>query len=91
MSTEPCCIMAQHQFQLYCRRVNAAQNMARYYRLSMQLSLFGTFTVTRAWGRIGAGGQEKIHHFASDHEAICFFLKLARQKRARGYQPIASV
>lgn len=38
------------------RRIDAAQNMARFYRLDVQPDLFGGWSFIREWGRIGRPG-----------------------------------
>jgi predicted DNA-binding WGR domain protein len=78
--------MSQLSFQLYCQRIDASKNMARYYALSLQPMLFGEASLVRCWGRIGTRGQEKVHVFADEREAIGLFLRIARQKRSRGYK-----
>lgn len=82
--------MTLYPFQLYCQRVDANRNMARYYMLSIQTTLFGEAAVVRAWGRIGKRGGEKRDVFANEREAAAHFLELARQKRNRGYRPARS-
>ncbi|WP_041415773.1 WGR domain-containing protein, partial [Sinorhizobium fredii] len=62
-------------------------HMARFYQLSVEPDLFGGAALIRRWGRIGTRGQERIHLFDNDRQAISRFLVLARQKRARGYRP----
>jgi len=39
--------MSDHPFQLYCQRVDASKNMARY-ALSIQPALFGETALVRA-------------------------------------------
>jgi predicted DNA-binding WGR domain protein len=41
------------------RRSDPARNLQRYYRLDLQLDLFGTWCLTREWGRIGRSGQPR--------------------------------
>ena len=48
-------------------RVDPAKNMARWYEIDVQQTLFGEYTVERHWGRIGATGQSKTFWF--DDEA----------------------
>ncbi|CEO91622.1 MULTISPECIES: WGR domain-containing protein [Sinorhizobium] len=79
--------MTQHWFHLYVQRTDASSNMARFYQLSVEPDLFGGAALIRRWGRIGTRGQERIHLFDNDRQAISRFLVLARQKRARGYRP----
>lgn len=79
--------MTKHAFYLYVERTQPAINMARFYALSIEPSLFGTISLVRRWGRIGTTGQEKIHLFEDETEAVTLFLHVARQKRQRGYIP----
>jgi predicted DNA-binding WGR domain protein len=37
-------------------RVDPELNMARFYKLDVQPTLFGEWAVVREWGRIGRGG-----------------------------------
>jgi predicted DNA-binding WGR domain protein len=61
-------------------------NMARFYAIALQPTLFGEVSVVRAWGRIGTRGRMKLATFpslpAAKHQAIA----LERQKRRRGYR-----
>jgi len=82
--------MFHYPFQLYCQRVDASKNMARYYALSIQPTLFGETAVVRAWGRIGSRGSEKSEVFPTEREAASHFLELARKKRRKGYRPVRS-
>lgn len=70
---------------IYLTRVDSGQNMARFYRMSLQPTLFGEWAVVREWGRIGRGGQVKRVAYCSQAEANAFLLKLADQKIRRGY------
>ncbi|WP_184327753.1 WGR domain-containing protein [Rhizobium sp. BK529] len=82
--------MPIHSYHLYCQRIDASRNMARYYDLSLQPTLFGEIAVMRSWGRIGRAGGEKSEVFSSDQQAISHFLELARRKRKRGYAPVGA-
>lgn len=79
--------MGTHHYQLYCQRIDASRNMARYYTLAIRPTLFGETAVVRSWGRIGRAGGEMTEVFGSDKDAISRFLELVLQKRKRGYQP----
>ena len=62
-------------------------DVARFYVLSIEASLFGNPTLIREWGRIGTGGQRKVElHDDKDgaREALEMWL---RRKRRRGYIP----
>ncbi|KPH05570.1 WGR domain-containing protein (plasmid) [Rhizobium acidisoli] len=79
--------MLTQPYYFYAERTDRTKNMARFYALSIEPTLFGTPCLTRTWGRIGARGQSKIHVFAREEEAVSLFLELLRQKSSRGYRP----
>lgn len=79
-----------YPYQLYCERIDRARNMARYYMLSIQPTLFGETAVVRSWGRIGKSGGEMSELFETEAQAAFRFLELARCKRRKGYRPAAS-
>ena len=79
--------MITQPYQLYVERTEPSKNMARYYAMSIEPTLFGTACLTRRWGRIGMMGQAKVHHFEREEEAVRLFLDLLRVRRARGYRP----
>lgn len=83
--------MLNQPYQLYIERTNAAKNMARFYALAIEPTLFGTPCLTRRWGRIGTVGQALVHHFDREEDAVQMFLELLRRKRARGYRLNAKV
>lgn len=66
-------------------RVDPQQNMARWYEIDVQPTLFGEFTVERHWGRIGAGGQSKTFWFGDEDAADEMAKKVAATKVRRGY------
>ena len=79
--------MIAQPYQLYVERIDASKNMARFYAMSIEATLFGDVCLTRRWGRIGARGQAMQHHFIKEEEAVQLFLELLRSKRVRGYGP----
>ena len=79
--------MISQPYQLYIERTEPSKNMARYYAMAIEPTLFGDACLTRRWGRIGTGGQQMVHHFQSEEEAVRLFLEVLRRKRARGYKP----
>lgn len=81
--------MIAQPYQLYVERMDPAKNMARYYAMSIETTLFGDVCLTRRWGRIGARGQALQHHFNKEEDAVLLFLELLRSKRRRGYGPQA--
>ena len=67
-------------------RIDPAQNMRRYYRLSLQPGLFGDIGLVREWGRIGTRGQSRTDWFQGEAEAEAASARLTREKQRRGYQ-----
>lgn len=66
-------------------RRDPALNIARFYAITLQPTLFGEVSVIRSWGRIGTGGRMKLETFpslpATGHQVAA----LERQKRRRGF------
>jgi len=61
-------------------------NMARYYVLSVQQTLFGESALVREWGRIGSRGRRRLDVHGSDAgagEALDAWLE---RKVRRGYR-----
>ncbi|MBY3246345.1 WGR domain-containing protein [Rhizobium laguerreae] len=79
--------MSRMSFHLHCQRIDASRNMARYYTLAIEPTLFGETAVVRSWGRIGRRGGERTDVFGTEQEAVAHFLDLARRKRRKGYRP----
>ena len=50
-------------------RVDPSQNMARYYVLSIEPTLFGDSALVREWGRIGSSGQRRSEFFPQTNDA----------------------
>ncbi|MGX1101264.1 WGR domain-containing protein [Amorphus sp. MBR-141] len=70
----------------YLTRVDPAQNMARYYAMDIQPTLFGEWTVVREWGRIGSAGQMKETPYPTSADAELALKRLAATKARRGYR-----
>jgi predicted DNA-binding WGR domain protein len=49
--------MIAQPYQLYVERKDPTKNMARYYAMSIEPTLFGQACLVRRWGRIGVRGQ----------------------------------
>jgi predicted DNA-binding WGR domain protein len=79
--------MTQLSYHLHVQRIDAAKNMARYYRLAIEPTLFGNIAVVRGWGRIGTRGQERVEFFDSEKQALSVFLEILLEKRRKGYRP----
>jgi predicted DNA-binding WGR domain protein len=79
-------MIAQH-YRLYIERKDADHNMARFYALSIEETLFGQICLVRRWGRIGTRGRTVQHSFEQESEAVALFLRILSAKRTRGYGP----
>jgi predicted DNA-binding WGR domain protein len=50
-----------HRLQiLVLERRNASRNMARFYVLAIEPTLFGDMALVREWGRIGSWGRRRL-------------------------------
>jgi predicted DNA-binding WGR domain protein len=67
-------------------RIDPRHNMARFYRLDVQPELFGGWTLTREWGRIGRSGTVKALRCPSEVEALVALERHRRAKERRGYR-----
>lgn len=65
--------------------VHPERNMARFYVLSVEETLFGDSAVVRRWGRIGTTGRQIIQLFANHEEAVETLEHWFERKKARGY------
>ena len=79
--------MIAQQYQLYIERHDPRRNMARFYALSIEETLFGQARLVRRWGRVGTIGRTVQPSFDDEGEAVDLFLELLRAKRNRGYRP----
>lgn len=73
---------------VYLTHVDPERNMARFYTMSVQPTLFGECSVVREWGRIGTGGQVRETHHTTPQEAQTFAAQILRQKIRKGYKII---
>lgn len=78
--------MLTQPYHLYVERVDPDRNMARFYTLAIEPTLFGTPRLLRRWGRIGTLGRTMVHHFEREEDAVALFLELLRERQARGYR-----
>ena len=71
---------------MHLQRVDPARNMRRFYRMTIQTDLFGDVSLIRVWGRTGTRGRQQVNSHADEGRAINALLKLAQEKRRRGYE-----
>lgn len=67
------------------RRVDPGRNMARYYALTLEPTLFGEVAVMRHWGRIGTCGRSKSCFLGPLEAARAALERQAARKKRRGY------
>ncbi|MBF2714073.1 WGR domain-containing protein [Agrobacterium vitis] len=79
--------MITQPYHIYVERIAPEQNMAQFYALAVQPTLFGEVSLARAWGRIGTRGQQMVRLFDNERQAINLFLDVLREKPKRGYRP----
>jgi predicted DNA-binding WGR domain protein len=69
---------------LVLERVDRTKNMARYYVLSVESTLFGESSLVRRWGRIGGAGRTRIDlHALPPLARIALNTSLERKRRRR--------
>ena len=66
-------------------RVDCARNMARYYVLAIEPTLFDEISLVREWGRIGKRGGRRIDLYRIRQEAWTALDVWIARKRKRGY------
>lgn len=71
--------------RLHLRREDPAQNMRRFYLMTVQRDLFGGATLIREWGRVGSAGRVHVEHHLDEGQAVDALAGIATAKRKRGY------
>lgn len=71
---------------LVLHRIDLSANMARFYALSLENSLFGDILLVRRWGRIGTHGRIRFDWFDTLAEAASELARIAAIKARRGYR-----
>lgn len=79
-----------HQLEIFpasllLKRSDPANNMRRFYYLTVQRDLFGGAALVREWGRAGSFGQVRIESFDDEGQAVDALAEIVRQKRKKGY------
>jgi predicted DNA-binding WGR domain protein len=70
---------------VYMERSDVTRNLARFYQVDIQPTLFGDWTVISQWGRIGTYGRMRQEWFPSLAEAQTAQDRRVARKRGRGY------
>ena len=69
----------------YMERSDHTRNLARFYQVEIQPTLFGEWAVVSRWGRIGTYGRIQQDWFPSLPEARTAQAHRVAVKRRRGY------
>jgi predicted DNA-binding WGR domain protein len=73
------------ELQVLLERIDPTKNVARYYVLSVEATLFARNTFVRRWGRIGSTGRQRLEFFDSRNSAGLTLETWLASKRQRGY------
>jgi predicted DNA-binding WGR domain protein len=74
------------RLHILLHRVDPSRNMARYYVLSIEDTLFGEHALVREWGRIGSPGRRRSQAFSTGESAQIALETWLNRKRRRGYE-----
>lgn len=67
-------------------KVDPAKDVRRWYVVAWGPTLFGTWAVIRAWGRLGSEwSQRRVQEFATQDEACAEAVAQAERRERRGY------
>ncbi|TPW28252.1 WGR domain-containing protein [Martelella alba] len=71
---------------IYMERIDPARRMRRFYRVTIEPTLFGEWALVREWGRIGCSGGQRLERCFSDHTAVTMARDaITAAKCRRGY------
>jgi predicted DNA-binding WGR domain protein len=72
---------------LVLQRCDPARNMARFYVLTIEPTLYGDTALVREWGRLGQRGRRRMDLFAGRVQAVEALEAWLVRKTRRGYVP----
>ncbi|MFB6452719.1 WGR domain-containing protein [Bradyrhizobium tunisiense] len=72
---------------LVLQRCDPSCNMARFYVVTIEPTLFGDTALVREWGRLGHRGRRRMDLFAGRVQAVEALEAWLVRKRRRGYVP----
>ena len=78
-------MLEPHANPVVLNRVDPARNMARYYRVAIEPTLFGGSAVVRDWGRIGWSARRRLDLYDDVDQAVAAAERLLQGKLRRGY------
>lgn len=71
---------------LVLERRDESRNMARFYVLALEPTLFGDAGLVREWGRIGCPGRRRLEFHPDHGKALEALESWLARKRRRGYE-----
>lgn len=70
---------------IYLTKRDPERNMARFYALDLQPTLFGGWAVVKEWGRIGRAGQGRSALYGEKDQAEAGLARELARRIRRGY------
>ena len=70
---------------IYLTKIERDENMARFYVLDVQPTLFGDWSLLKEWGRIGREGRQRIALFGKRCDANVALTREVKRRMGRGY------
>lgn len=71
-------------------RTDPQRNMARFYVLAVEPTLFGEAALVREWGRVGSNGRRRLDLYPNAGEAAEALEDWLLRKSRRGYRVVFS-
>ena len=68
------------------RRIDPAQNAARFYSMDVERDLFGRVVLVRRWGRLGTFGKVRLDEHPDEERALQALMAIEARKKRRGYR-----
>ena len=72
----------------YLIKIDTEKNQRRFYSLHLAPDLFGSWSLIREWGRLGAGGTVRFDPFSTEQDARGALAKIKDQKLKKGYEVV---
>ena len=71
---------------IYLTKIDPVKNMARFYALDVQPTLFGEWALVKEWGRIGRAGQGRSSLYGEKDQAEAGLAREVGRRIRRGYK-----
>lgn len=75
---------------MHLRRIDSDRNMARFYTMTIQPTLFGEWALVQEWGRIGSAGRVVSTRYAAERQAAAALTARLKAKHRHGYLQLAA-